>query len=237
MNHVSWSSCVGNQLPHAVGAAMAVKYRGDRIVIMAYLGDGATSTSDFHAAMNFAGVYKPPVVFLCQNNQWSISVPISRQTASASLAKKAVAYGMPGMRVDGNDVLAVYAASKEAVDRARGGEGPSFIEALTYRLGAHSSADDPSRYREEREVEAWRSGDPINRFRKFLKGRKLLDDKKDEEFEEELEEQIAQAIRFAEKAKRPQWESILVDVYREETWNLAEQKAELSKVLKKRSGD
>ncbi len=228
VNHVSWSSCVGNQLPHAVGVGMAAKYLQSSVVVMAYLGDGATSTSDFHAAMNFAGVFGPPVVFFCQNNQWSISIPVSRQTASDSLARKAVAYGIPGVRVDGNDVLAVYTAAKQAVDRARSREGPTFVEALTYRLGAHSTADDPTRYREGRELEAWRAADPITRFRTYLNGRKLLDKKKDEGFEEEIEQQISQAIQFAEAAGPPAWETLLENVYETEPWHILAQRKELS---------
>ena len=139
-NFVSWSSCIGTQIPHAVGVAWAMKIRGDQNVAVAYMGDGATSQGDFHVAMNFAGVYKVPVVFFCQNNQWSISVNIKQQTASESIAIKAVAYGFEGVTVDGNDVLAVYSATKDAVDKARAGNGPALVEAVTYRMGAHSSS-------------------------------------------------------------------------------------------------
>src|SRR2546426_419191 len=140
VNQVSWSSCIGTQLPQAVGAAMAARIKGDRTVIAAYLGDGATSEGDFHVAMNFAGVFKAPVVFICQNNHWAISVPTSKQTASESIAIKAQAYGFPGVKVDGNDALAVYAAVKEAVDRARSGGGPTLVECEASPLGGASAS-------------------------------------------------------------------------------------------------
>src|SRR5438128_8084843 len=147
VNQVSWSSCIGTQLPQAVGAAMAARLKGDRTVVAAYMGDGATSTGDFHVALNFAGVFKPPVVFICQNNHWAISVPTQKQTASETIAIKSVAYGFPGVKVDGHDAVAVYRAVKEAVDRARRRRGPTLLECQTYRIGAHSSSDDPTRYR------------------------------------------------------------------------------------------
>lgn len=231
VQQVSWSSCVANQLPQAVGVAMAAKYRKDPRVVMAYMGDGATSASDFHVAMNFASVFQAPVVFFCQNNHWAISVPLARQTSSPSLAGKAVAYGMPGVRVDGNDVLAVYVASKEAVSRARSGGGPTLIEAVTYRMGAHSTADDPSRYRSEEEVEVWRVMDPIARMNAYLRRRRLLDDDKEVAMRDEINEQISQAIQFAEKAGPPPWESLLQDVYGEEPWNLKEQREELEQIV------
>lgn len=236
VNHVSWSSCIANQLPQAVGAAMAAKYLGDETVVMAYLGDGATSASDFHTAMNFAGVFKPPVVFFCQNNHWAISVPVTRQTAAPSLAVKAVAYGFPGLRVDGNDVLAVYSVASEAVQRAREGGGPTFIEAVTYRMGAHSTADDPSKYRLEEEVEAWRTRDPILRFRRFLERQGLWDEDMEKELREELSEHVSQAVEMAEAAGPPSWETLLQDVYAEQPWNLREQSEELSRMLSRTGG-
>src|SRR5437763_1602465 len=171
VNQVSWSSCIGTQLPQAVGAAMAARIKGDRTVIAAYLGDGASSEGDFHVAMNFAGVFKAPVVFICQNNHWAISVPTAKQTASESIAVKAVAYGFPGVKVDGNDAVAVYRAVKEAVDRARSGGGPTLVECETYRIGAHSSSDDPTRYRDEEEGEQWQQGDPLGLLRPRPQGR------------------------------------------------------------------
>src|SRR5437667_8739060 len=149
---VAWSSVIGTQLPQAMGAAWAARILKHDTVCMGYLGDGASSSSDFHAAANFAGVYRLPVVFFCQNNQWAISVPLAQQTASSSIAIKAVAYGFPGVRVDGNDLFAVIAATREAVERARRGEGPTLVEALTFRMGGHSSSDDPTRYRDAETV-------------------------------------------------------------------------------------
>jgi pyruvate dehydrogenase E1 component alpha subunit len=164
---------VGTQMPHAVGLAYAAQYRGDDAVVMAYCGDGATSEGDFHEALNFAGVWHVPVVFVVQNNQWAISVPLKKQTNSATIAQKALAYGLPGIQVDGNDVLAVYAASLEAVERARAGDGPTLIEAVTYRLGMHTTADDPTKYRSEEEVKAWERKDPLTRFTAYLEKRNI----------------------------------------------------------------
>ena len=215
VNFVAWSSCIGTQLPHAVGAAWAAKFKGDPIVVMAYLGDGATSEGDFHVAMNFAGVFKVPVVFFCQNNQWAISVPFARQTASESIAVKAKAYGFEGVRVDGNDVLAVYEAAREAVEKAREGGGPTLIEAVTYRLGGHSSSDDPTRYRDPQEVEEWQKRDPILRFRRYLESKGLWDEKKEVRLQEKLNEEISQAIQEAESAPPPPLETLAEDVYAE----------------------
>jgi pyruvate dehydrogenase E1 component alpha subunit len=177
---------VATQLPHAVGIAYGIQYRGEDSVVMVYFGDGATSEGDFHEAANFAGVWHGPVVFVCQNNQWAISVPLKKQTNSRTIAQKATAYGFPGIQVDGNDVLAVYAASREAVDRARAGDGPTLIECVTYRLGMHTTADDPTKYRSEEEVKAWEQKDPLTRFRVYLEKRKLFDPSVDEQVDEEI---------------------------------------------------
>src|SRR3990170_7107522 len=155
-NFMSISSVVGSQIPLAVGAAWAARIRNDPIVCLVYFGDGGTSTGDFHTGMNAAGVFRAPVVFLCNNNQWAISMPVRRQTASETLAQKASAYGFGGVRVDGMDALAVVAAVRVAQRKARAGGGPTLVEAVTYRLGPHSSSDDPTRYRAETAVEPWR---------------------------------------------------------------------------------
>lgn len=189
---------VGSQTLHAVGLAWAIRYRKKDDVVMAWFGDGATSEGDFHEAMNFAGVFKLPVIFVCQNNQWAISIPLSKQTRSKTLAQKALAYGFPGIQVDGNDLLAVYAAAKEAVERARAGEGPTMIECVTYRMMMHTTADDPKRYRSDDEVELWRKKDPITRFEKYLVQKNILDSKKIETFDQEIKDQIQRAVDKAE---------------------------------------
>jgi pyruvate dehydrogenase E1 component alpha subunit len=164
---------VATQLPHAVGLAYAIQYRGDDAVVMAYCGDGATSEGDFHEALNFAGVWSVPIIFVVQNNQWAISVPLKKQTHSATIAQKALAYGFPGIQVDGNDVLATYLASRDAVTRARAGDGPTLIECVTYRLGVHTTADDPTKYRSQEEVAAWERKDPLTRFTAYLEKRNI----------------------------------------------------------------
>ena len=222
-HYYGMSSVIGTQISHAVGAALAARIRGDNTVILGYLGDGATSANDFHSGANFAGVYKAPCVLLCQNNQWAISVPISKQSASETIAEKGKAYGMPCVRVDGNDVLAVYMASKAAVERARNGEGPTFIEAVTYRRLGHSSSDDPSRYRDEAEVKAWEQKDPIDRFRRYLTQRNLWDDERQTELQERIANAVNEAITAAEANGPPSDESLITDVFETVTPQLEEQ--------------
>jgi pyruvate dehydrogenase E1 component alpha subunit len=190
---------VATQLPHAVGLAYAAQYRGDDVIALVYFGDGATSEGDFHEALNFAGVWHVPVVFLCQNNQWAISVPLKKQTHSRTLAQKALAYGFPGIQVDGNDILAVHAATREAVDRARAGGGPTLIECVTYRLAMHTTADDPTKYRAPEEVAEWERKDPIKRFREYLAKKHLLEDGLDQA----LEDEIAAAVKRFESMPPP----------------------------------
>jgi 2-oxoisovalerate dehydrogenase E1 component alpha subunit len=164
---------IGTQTLHAVGAAMAAQRLGEDSMTVAFLGDGATSEGDVHEALNFAAVFKAPCVFYVQNNQWAISVPLRNQTAAPSIAHKAIGYGMPGIRVDGNDVLACYAVMAEAAARARAGDGPTLIEAVTYRLGPHTTSDDPTRYRSQEELDWWQTLDPIPRYRTYLEGQGL----------------------------------------------------------------
>ncbi len=183
---------VATQLPHAVGLAYAAQYRGDEAVVMVFFGDGATSEGDFHEAMNFAGVWHLPIVFVCQNNQWAISVPLKKQTHSRTIAQKALAYGLPGLQVDGNDVLAVYSASHEAVERAREGDGPTLIECVTYRLGVHTTADDPTKYRSEEEVKEWERKDPLTRFSAYLDKKRLLEPGLEEAVDAEIAAAVAQ---------------------------------------------
>jgi len=229
VNYVTVSSPVGTQIPLAVGAAWAAKIRGDKIVTITFFGDGATSQGDFHSAMNFAGVYKTPTVFFCNNNQWAISVPVEKQTHSKSLAIKASAYGFEGVRVDGNDVLAVIEATSQAADKARGGGGPTLIEAVTYRMGPHSSSDDPTRYRPAAQVEEWRRKDPITRFKAYLEKRELWDEIDDGHLQKELDDLVTNAIRVAEKTPPPALETVFTDVYAEMPPHLREQMEEFMK--------
>ena len=212
-NYLSISSPVGTQLPHAVGIGWAMRLRREPHAVLAFFGDGATSTADFHSAMNFAGVFRTPTVFLCNNNQWAISVPVAKQTAASTLAQKAPAYGFDGVRVDGMDALAVYRTTRDAAGRAREGQGPTMIEAVTYRLGPHSSSDDPARYRDEAEVATWRARDPIARFRRYLERAGWWDDAREARLEQEIGDEITHAIQEAERAGPPGIDTLFTDVY------------------------
>jgi pyruvate dehydrogenase E1 component subunit alpha len=229
VHQVSWSSCIGPQLPHAVGAAWAMRARKSNAIAVGFCGDGATSQADFHAAMNFAGAWKAPCVIVCQNNQFAISVPADKQTASRTIAVKARAYGMPGIRVDGNDLLAVYAVMHDAIDRARSGGGPTFVEAVTYRMGGHSTSDDPGRYRSDAEVEAWAGKDPLDRLRKHLVSMGLLTDASDAALAAELSAEIATVVTEVEQMPSLDRASLVDDVYAELPWHLREQRQELQK--------
>lgn len=190
---------ISTHLPHAVGLAMAARMQGEEAIAIAYFGDGGTSEGDFHEALNFAGVFKAPVIFLCQNNGWAISIPVSHQTASATLAQKAEAYGIRGVRVDGNDALAVYQIVKEARDAALAGEGPTLIEAVTYRLGPHTTADDPTRYRDPEEVVSWRGDrDPIVRLGNYLHQQGVLLPDDLDKVRETAQAWVNQAVEAAE---------------------------------------
>jgi pyruvate dehydrogenase E1 component alpha subunit len=192
-------------------------------VSLVYFGDGATSEGDFHAGMNFAGVFKTPTIFFCKNNQWAISVPLSRQTASKTIAQKAAAYGFDGARVDGNDLLAVYAVTKAAVDKARKGGGPTLIEAVTYRMGPHSSSDDPTRYRSKEEVEQWAQRDPVDRMRKYLELKGLWSKDYEDKLRAEIDDLMQNTIKEVERQPPPPIETLFSDVYAEMTPQLKEQ--------------
>jgi pyruvate dehydrogenase E1 component alpha subunit/2-oxoisovalerate dehydrogenase E1 component alpha subunit len=228
VNQVAWSSCIGPQIPQAVGAAMAARRRGDDTVTVGFMGDGATSQGDFHAAMTMAGIHRPPVVLICQNNHWSISVPSRQQTAAPTFAAKAHGYGVRGMRVDGNDILALYRCFREAADAARQGAGPTFIEALTYRIGPHSSSDDPTRYRSDEEVERWKARDPIARFERYLRRAGLLDDEARDRLGREVDEEVMAAIREVEDLPPKPREVLFEDVYGDRPWHLREQSEALA---------
>jgi 2-oxoisovalerate dehydrogenase E1 component alpha subunit len=228
LNLVSISSPVGTQIPQAVGAAYAAKVMGKDDVAMTYFGEGTSSTGEFHVGMNFAGVWKAPVVFVCRNNGWAISVPVSRQSAAKSFAAKAVGYGMPGIRVDGNDLLAVWQVSSEAIERARAGDGPTLIEALTYRIQGHSSSDDPSVYRDPKEPEIWEKKDPMSRLRGYLKYRGLWSEGWEKELGEKYNQEITDALARADQKHAPAIDTLFDDVYEEQPWNLREQRAYLA---------
>jgi pyruvate dehydrogenase E1 component alpha subunit len=194
---------IGTQMLHATGIAWAFKIRKEERVAVTYFGDGATSEGDFHEAMNFASVMQAPVVFFCQNNHWAISVPRESQMNSETVAQKAIAYGMPTIQVDGNDIFAVFKASKDAIERARGGGGPSFIEAVTYRLGDHTTADDARRYRDPEELEAWKNRDPILRVRKYLERKDLWNPDKQAKLEERAKTITSEVVKTAEGIAKP----------------------------------
>jgi pyruvate dehydrogenase E1 component alpha subunit/2-oxoisovalerate dehydrogenase E1 component alpha subunit len=210
---VAWSSVIGTQLVHAMGAAWAAQIKKSDDVMIGFLGDGATSSADFHAAANFAGVLKLPVVYVCVNNQWAISVPLARQTASESIAIKAVAYGFPGERVDGNDVLAVIDTMRRALERARSGGGPTLVECLTFRMGGHSSSDDPTRYRESELVKEWEAKDPVARLRAYLGARGVFEPALEERWTQEIQDEVSAAVQEAETLGPPPIESLFTDVY------------------------
>jgi pyruvate dehydrogenase E1 component alpha subunit len=204
LNILPISIPVGTQVLHAVGAAMAAKYKKDRAAAVTYFGDGGTSKGDFHEGLNMAGVLKLPVIFICQNNQWAISMPREKQTASKTLAQKAFSYGFEGLQVDGNDIFAVYKATEYALRKAKQGEGPTLIECITYRIFDHTTADDASRYRSKQEVDAWKARDPIRRLRLFMEKKGLMTEQYQKEIEEKAKSTIDEAIKTMESLEPPQ---------------------------------
>lgn len=219
----SVSSPIGTQITQAVGFAWAAKHKGKDEVSSVYFGEGATSSSEFHTGLNFAGVMKAPVVFLCRNNRWAISVPSEKQTASKTFADKGLAYGVPAVRVDGNDILATYKIVRDCVERAAKGEGPFLVEMLTYRVGGHSTSDDPRAYRMQDEVEEWRRTDPVLRLRKHLDERKAWDDAQEDSFRKGVEAELKECIAAAEAKPKPSLETMFDGVFAEKPWHLEEQ--------------
>ena len=213
VNMTPLSIPIGTQMLHATGIAWAFKLRKEPRVAITYFGDGATSEGDFHEAMNFASTLQVPCVFFCQNNQWAISVPREIQMNSETVAQKAIAYGMPTIQVDGNDLFAVYKASRDAIERARAGGGPSFIEAVTYRLADHTTADDARRYRDPKEVDAWVSRDPMIRLRKFLSDRGLWNDEQQKAHEDRAKVIVAEVVKTAEGIEKPTTDDIFNYTY------------------------
>lgn len=226
-NNFSLAIPVSTQIAHAVGVAMAAKIKGDKIATVVCTGDGGTSKADFHEALNFAGVFKAPVVFICQNNQYAISVPREKQTAAETIAQKAIAYGFEGIQVDGNDVFAVYKATKDALDKAHSGRGSTLIECVTYRIADHTTADDSAKYRTEDEVNEWRKKDPIERLRKYMESRALWNQYYEKRLHLKFEEQINAAIKKVESMPKQEIDDIFKYMYQEMTDNLKEQLAEL----------
>lgn len=223
MNVFPLSIPVGTQIPHAVGAAMAMKYRKDRAAALVYFGDGGSSRGDFHEGLNMAGVFKLPVIFLCQNNQWAISVPRERQTASKTIAQKAFAYGFEGIQVDGNDFLAVYKATRDALAKAKDGGGPTLIECFTYRMADHTTSDDASRYRAKEEIEKWKARDPLLRMRQYLEKKGLWTDAYQKDVEARSKSLVDEAQKKAETAAPPDPKDMFTYTYASLTQRQARQ--------------
>jgi pyruvate dehydrogenase E1 component alpha subunit len=226
-NFGSVSSPIGTQITQAVGFSWAAKMKKDELAVLVYFGDGATSSSEFHNGMNFAGVFKTPTIFFCRNNGWAISVPTDRQTASDNIAQKGIAYGVKALRCDGNDMFAVIACTRKAVELCAQGEGPVLIEAMTYRLSGHSTSDDPKAYRKDVEVDNWRKRDPLPRLRRYLDSKSLWDDDQQSAWEQAIDQEIATAVEQAEHADKPGIDSLFEDVFEKLPWHLVEQREQL----------
>ena len=228
VNPVSATS--GAQITQAVGFAWAARIQRDELAVLSYFGDGATSSNEFHNGLNFAGVFKAPVVFLCRNNGWATSTPTERQTGSATFAEKGIAYGIPSVRVDGNDLLAVIKVTQDAVARAAQGEGPTLIEAMTYRMGADATGDEPAPDLAEEGLDAWRALDPIKRVRRHIERIQPWTDAHDKAIEVELAAELEAALALAEKAPPPSLDSMFDDVFAAPPWHLVEQREALKSV-------
>ncbi len=226
LNIVPMTTQVGSYIPHACGAAWAAKLKGHDTRFLAIFGDGSSSRGEFHSGMNFAGIHKPPIVFICENNGWAISTPQSLQTASATYAQKGDAYGVRNLLVDGNDPLAVYSVVREARDLAPE-QGATLIEAITYRMGFHTSSDNPDLYREREEVEIWEAWDPLTRMRKYLEHNKLWDSTQEETLWTRCKADINAAVKQAETLDFPHPASMFDDTFEELTWMLEEQREQL----------
>jgi pyruvate dehydrogenase E1 component alpha subunit len=221
-----------------VGIGYAAKYRGEKdTVALTFMGDGATSEGDFHEAMNFAGVWQVPVVFISQNNQWAISVPREKQTHAKTLAQKAIAYDIPSMQVDGNDPLAMWVALSEALDRARSGGGPTFIEAVTYRLMMHTTADDPTKYRTDEEVEGWKKKDPLIRFEKYLTAKGHWSAAKQKKLMAEIKAEIDAAVKEFEEIKDLPPDACFDHVFGTQHPEIEEQRQEFLDNIRKEAGN
>ena len=218
---------VSTHIPICTGAAWASKMRREDVVHMAFFGDGATSRADFHEGLNFAGIFKVPAVFVCENNGYAISLPRARQTAAETLAQKAFAYGFEGIQVDGNDIFAVYSAASRAVAKARKGDGPTLIECVTYRIEGHSTSDDDSRYRTKQEVEEWRKKDPVDRLEKYMKKNRILTDEYKQSVTQKTRDMVEKAVEDYEKVPPPEAADFFANTYAQPTEQLKEQMKEL----------
>jgi len=214
---------VSSQTLHGAGIAMALKLQKKKAAALCYFGDGASSKGDFHEAANFAGVFKAPCVFMCCNNQWAISLPRKRQTASETIAQKAIAYGFEGIQVDGNDIFAMYKATTDALKKAYAGKGPTLIEAYTYRLGDHTTSDSAKKYRDANEVEEWKKRDPITRLQKYMKDKSLWDEKYEDEVQTKSKETIEAAVKEFENTPPPEVDDIFKYTFAEMPAELQEQ--------------
>ena len=221
---------VGTQTAHATGSALASKLKKDGAVSLVYTGDGGTSKGDFHEGLNIAGVFQVPAIFLIENNQYAISVCRKNQTHAETIAQKAIAYGIRGIQVDGNDIFAVYKATKEAADNARAGKGPTLIESYTYRMADHSTSDDAKKYRSEQEVNEWKNKDPLARLEKFMKKKGLLDDTYKQAVEQKAKEQVEQEVEIYEKTPAPDPEDIVKYTFAQMTPELEEQLEEIKEM-------
>jgi 2-oxoisovalerate dehydrogenase E1 component alpha subunit len=228
---VTASSPVGTQISHAAGAGMAIQRRKDQRITIAFFGDGTTSSNDFHAGLNFAGVFRTPTVFFCQNNQWAISLPREKQTHSKTLAAKAVAYGFPGVVVDGTDVQAVFGAVVEARRRALAGEGPTLIEAQVYRLGPHSTSDDPKRYQNDAELKKWKDKDPLARLKHDMLAQGGWTEAQDVALWEQVRQELADAVKSAEASPPVDPRTLFEDVFKEVPPGLELQREEFTRFL------
>jgi len=222
----SLAAPIASHLQLAVGYAIAARYRGDDSITISTFGDGASSSGEFHVSMNFAGVFSAQTVFLCENNQYAISVPVTNQTASGSIAIKAEAYGFGGVRVDGNDLLAVYEATSDAVEKARRGGGPTLLECVTYRLGAHSTSDDWKKYRSTEEVEEWKRKDPLIRLRLYLESLSAWSEAEEAKMRREFESSVGEGILKAEKTPPPAVETMFEGVMAKIPDSLKQQETE-----------
>ncbi len=231
------SVVIGCQITHAAGLAYAAKYKGEDAAAVAFIGDGGTSEGDFHEGLNFAAVWNAPAVFVVQNNQWAISIPRADQTPSVTIAQKAIAYGMPGIQVDGNDPLAVHVAISEALERARNGEGPTLIEAVTYRLMMHTTADDPTKYRGQEEEEAAWLLEPLIRFDKYLRAKGIWDDAKEEKLAAELKAEVEKTIKEFEARDDFKMDAPFDHVYGTEHDEIYEQHQEYLENVKLEGGN